>query len=153
LEEIAENLMLYLFGFTVKINGSGVTVLHVVPPSSFAEHRKAAFVELDDRVPRRRRRGRRRERISKRSDGNVELCRSSSLQHGRGRWRGARGCRRGNGKRKHERFWHGRRVIVVGGVVEEREHGGSGNCHGTRHIAITTLALEFLVLVPVLPEN
>lgn len=129
----------YLFGLTVKINGSGVTVLHVVPPSSFAEHRKPASVGLDDGVPRRRRRRLRWKRESKRSDGNVELCGSSSLQHGRGRRRWARGCCR---KRKHERFCHGRRVIVVGVVVvEEREHGGSGNCHGTRHAAITTLAL------------
>jgi len=157
LEEIEENLILsYLLGFTAKINGSGVTVLHVGPPSSSAEDRKPASVDLDDGVHGRRRRRRRGERECERSDGNVEFCRSSSLQLGRGRWRGARGCGGGNGKRKHERFCHGRRVIVVGVVVKQRENGGIRNCHETRHVAITTLVLcrfLFLFLFLFLREN
>ena len=113
--------MNYLFWLTVKINGSGETILHMMPPSSFAEHGKPASVDLHDGVPRRRWSRRRRETKSERSDGNVEFGRSPSLQQGRGGWRGARRRRRGNG-------------IRVNVVVVEREHGGSWNCHGTRHV-------------------
>lgn len=125
--------MNYLFWLTVKINGSGETILHMMPPSSFAEHGKPASVDLHDGVPRRRWSRRRRETKSERSDGNVEFGRPPSLQQGRGGWRGARRRRRGNGIR----------VNVV--VVIEREHGGSWNCHGTRHVdaAIITMMMNY----------
>lgn len=127
--------MNYLFWLTVKINGSGETILHMMPPSSFAEHGKPASVDLHDGVPRRRWRRRRRETKSERSDGNVEFGRPPSLQQGRGGWRGARRRRRGNGKREHERFCGGRVNVVI--VVVEREHWGSGNCHRTRHVNVS----------------